>query len=77
MFHRDFITKYRFFFNEAEGPYVSNIVEPEVIGVHDSPRVHGVGDDGRCVAAQVIVDEVAVTDVGQTIYSLQSLAGLQ
>lgn len=56
---------------------MGNIIEPEVVGIHDRPGVHRVGDDGRCVAIQIIVDQVTISHVRQTIDRLQRLAGLQ
>jgi len=57
--------------------HVGNVVEPEVIGIHDRPWIHRVGDDGRCVAIQIIVNQVAISHIRQTINRLQRLAGLQ
>lgn len=56
---------------------MSDVIEPEVVGVHDRPRVHRVGDDSRCVAIQIIVDQITIPHVRQAINCLQRLTGLQ
>lgn len=56
---------------------MGDVVEPEIIGIHHRPGVHRIGDDGRCIATQVIVDQITIPDVRQTINRLQSLASLR
>jgi len=43
--------------------YMGDIIEPEIIGIHDRPGIHSVSDDGRCIAAQIIIDQSTISHI--------------
>lgn len=56
---------------------MGNIVEPEVIGVHCRPWFHGINNDCRGVAIQIVLNKVSVFHVRQPIDRFQGFASLR
>jgi len=56
--------------------YMGDIIEPEIIGIHDRPGIHSISDDGWCIAAQIIVDQSTISHIWQTIDGFQCFASL-
>lgn len=56
---------------------MSDIIEPEIICIHNGPRVHCIRDNCRRVTAQIVIDQIPIPDVRQPIDSFQCFAGLK